>query len=124
MNRGLVVPPSRPTQPTARVEHGPDCMHEPYTIGFAVMNAYVIYLDENGTTSSNRWSMYTVPGVDWLTNDDRIASLYSGHGEKDRKLVGVVRLSENVSVVLAAQPPQLGGFTGSSRSDSSAATGH
>jgi hypothetical protein len=78
------------------------------------MNAYVIYLDENGTTSSNRWSMYTVPDVDWLASDDRIASLYSGqggHGEKDRKLIGVVRLSENVSVVLASQPPQLGGFT-------------
>jgi IPT/TIG domain len=74
------------------------------------MNAYVIYVDEN-TTTSNRWSMYTVPGVDSLANDDRIASLYSGRGEKDRQLIGVVRLSENVSVVLAAVPPQLGGFT-------------
>ena len=75
------------------------------------MNAYVIYVDEDTTASSNRWSMYTVPGVDSLANDDRIASLYSGRGEKDRRLIGVVRLSENVSVILAAAPPQLGGFS-------------
>jgi len=73
------------------------------------VNAYVIYVDENATAASNRWSMYTVPGVDSLTNDDRIASLYSGQGT-NRQLIGVVTLAENVSVVLASEPPQLGGF--------------
>jgi hypothetical protein len=73
------------------------------------VNAYIIYVDENATASSNRWSMYTVPGVDSLANDDRIASLYSGQGT-NRQLIGVVTLAENVSVVLASEPPQLGGF--------------
>ena len=73
------------------------------------MNAYIIYVDENATASSNRWSMYTVPGVDSLANDDRIASLYSGLGA-NRQLIGVVTLAENVSVVLAGEPPQLGGL--------------
>jgi hypothetical protein len=53
--------------------------------------------------------MYTVPGVDSLANDDRIASLYSGQGT-NRQLIGVVTLAENVSVVLASEPPQLGGL--------------
>ena len=73
------------------------------------MNAYVIYVDENATAPSNRLSMYTVPGIDSLANDDRIASLYSGQGA-NRQLIGVVTLAENVSVVLASEPPQLGGF--------------
>jgi hypothetical protein len=73
------------------------------------VNAYVIYVDANATAPSNRLSMYTVPGVDSLANDDRIASLYSGLGA-NRQLIGVVALAENVSVVLASEPPQLGGF--------------
>ncbi len=75
------------------------------------MNAYIIYLDEAAQDPSARWSMYTVPGVDSITHDDRTASLYSDASEKQHTLVGVVRLSEAVSVVLAAQPPQLGGLT-------------
>src|SRR5262245_8377827 len=85
-------------------------MVAPYSCGgHASVNAYIIYVDENATASSNRWSMYTVPGVDSLANDDRIASLYSGQGA-NRQLVGVVTLAEHVSVVLASEPPQLGGF--------------
>lgn len=75
------------------------------------MNAYVIYVDEHSATPTNRWNMYTVPGVDFLTNDDRVASLFSGQGERTRKLIGVVRLSENVSIILGNEPPQLGGFS-------------
>jgi hypothetical protein len=75
------------------------------------MNAYVIYADESDADASPRWSMYTVPGVDSMANDDRVASLYRGPNESDRRLIGVVRLSKSVSVILANQPPQLGGFT-------------
>jgi len=75
------------------------------------MNAYIIYLDEAVQDPSARWSMYTVPGVDSITHDERTASLFSGAGDKQQTLVGVVRLSEAVSVVLASEAPQLGGFT-------------
>jgi len=75
------------------------------------MNAYIIYMDERGTDSASRWSMFTVMGVASITHDDRIASLYSIIGKNEPELIGVVRLSENVSVVLADEPPQLGGIT-------------
>lgn len=75
------------------------------------MNAYIIYLDEAAQDPSARWSMYTVPGVDSITHDDRTASLYSDASKNGQTLLGVVRLSEAVSVILAVQPPQLGGLT-------------
>jgi IPT/TIG domain len=74
------------------------------------MNAYVIYADEASAGSSALWNMYTVPGVDFMSTDDRVVSLFSGMLER-RKLVGIVKLSENVSVILADQAPQLGGFS-------------
>lgn len=46
------------------------------------MNAYVVYVDEAAQDLSLRWSMYTVPGVDSMTHDDRTASLCSGAREQ------------------------------------------
>jgi IPT/TIG domain len=74
------------------------------------MNAYVIYADEAGADPSALWNMYSVPGVDFISTDDHIVSLFSGPSERG-KLVGIVKLSENISVILAQQPPQLGGFS-------------
>jgi len=55
--------------------------------------------------------MYTVPGVNSITHDDQTASLYAGQGDKQGALMGVVRLSDAVSVILASDAPQLGGLT-------------
>jgi hypothetical protein len=75
------------------------------------MNAYVIYLDQRETESTSRWTIFTVTNVSSIKHDDRTASLYSITANNESQLVGVVRLSENVSVILSEEPPQLGGIT-------------
>jgi len=75
------------------------------------MNAYVIYIDEDPGASTTPWRMYSVPGVAQIKHDDRVVSLYREGLEQHLTLIGVVKLSENTSVVLADEPPQLGGLT-------------